>query len=246
MILDIKEVMDYCSCPMYYKLKYMNKSLKSNDVDILEKYNNDIHKTIYSFFANLQNFDQISISAMKRTFGMLWIGKKDVPNILIQSSSWRDTRNRKRKSGINTIVNIFDTFKDNPGFPLIINKKYSVKINENITLTGTWEIIREVDHKIQLIDFKIGDKFRNRFIADTDLEITAGAYAFNKSFGTTLDNIMYYGLDKNKIHYTNRDKAKYDILLNTINCVAKSIYNKLFYVYPSDKCQQCIYNSICN
>jgi hypothetical protein len=232
---------------MYYKFKYELPELKSDVINVLEKYDRDMHKTIYSFFAAVQNHEMVSLGAMKRTFGTLWIGNKDSASMLYaEPSSWRDTHNERRKRGINTVINVFNAFKDNPGFPIVINKPYSIKLSNTITLTGTWEIVREVDNKIQLIDFKVEDKLHNRIHIDKDIEITAACMAFDKIFDTKIDSVVYYGLDKNKAHVTNRNEDDFKVLTHTVTCVAKAIHNKLFYACPSNKCYSCMYKSVCS
>ena len=251
MRLTIKQVVDYCHCPMYYKFKYEHPDLKTETINVLEKYDSDIHKTVYSFFGSIQNFEEPSLGALKRAFGKLWIGNRSAGQMLYsEPTSWRDTHNERRKRGINTLVGIYDNFKDNPGFPVVVNKEYQIQIHEDLTLTGTWEVIREVEIKgtkeIQIIDFKVQDKIHNRIHVDKDLEISAASLAFQEAFEMKEDRILYYGLEKNKVHNTSRGERDHEVLKHTVTSVAKAIDQRLFYAAPGDKCYSCMYKGVCS
>lgn len=250
MDIDIREVIDYCRCPMYYKFKYQSDDIKTQTINVLEKYEVDIHRTLYSFFSLVQNGEPVGLINLKRTWGSLWIGSKSAGEVLYADpASWRDTHNEKRKKGITTIVNFYDRFKDKIGFPIAVNKRYRVLINKGVYLTGAFEVIREVSNKdksiIEIIDFKVDDKQHNKLNIDKDLEITAASYAFRKTFNTVEDRILHYGLDKNKVNYTNRNEEDYKMLAHTVKCVAISIHNKLFYACPDSKCYSCTYKPVC-
>lgn len=251
MDIDIKEVIDYCQCPMLYKLKYCSPELKTKYINILEKYDHDIHKTIYSFFASIQENRSTSIGVLTHIWGKLWIGNKSMHDIIYaDTTSWRDTQNERRKKGISTILNIFNMYKNSPGLPLVINKQYKVPITKSINLTGTWEIIRETQSDntkvIEIIDYRVDDKFHNKINLHHDLEMSAASYAFREIFITNEDRIIYYGLEKNKIQHTSRDKDDYEILKHTVKCVATAIHNKLFYACPDSRCYSCSYKGVCN
>lgn len=250
MILDIKEVIDYCHCPMLYKFKYENVDLKTPTISVLEKYDHDIHKTAYALFTLSQVHGKVPLSGLKSVWGGLWIGTKTPTEILYADpSSWRDRHNEKRKRGIDVVINIYNRFSDNPGFPIAVNKPYSLQISKDLTLTGTWEVIREVDRNgkqyIELIDFKIDDKLHNKIHVDKDLEVTAASYAFFKTFQSREDRILYYGLEKDKVHITSRTEDDFKVLIHTVKCVASAIRNRLFYACPDDKCYSCSYRPIC-
>lgn len=250
MVIDINEVLCYCKCPMLYKFKYVDETNNKN-INILEKYDYDIHKTLYSYFAIIQNKEIGTLHALKKAWGEFWLKNKSPYDIIYsEPTSWRDTYDNKRKQGINAIFMFYQTFKDKPGIPIILNQKYKIAITKNITLTGTFELVRAVniDDKdyIEIIDFKTNDRAYNKISINNDIEITAMSYAFRKIFNTKENNVIYYGIDKGKFESSTRSEADYDIMLNTISNVAKAIYNKMFYICPDEKCLSCPYKTKCS
>lgn len=231
---------------MYYKYRYVD-NIDVNVISILDKYDIDMHKSIYLYFIKVQNGDIVNIDTLKRSWGRLWLGNKTIYDIMYQEpSSWRNTKNEKRKKGIESIVHIYNYYSKNIGCPIVINKKYKIKINKAITLTGNFEIIRELNDNIEIIHFKTGDKLHDSFCVNNDLELTAASYAFRKLFGTKENAIIYHGIDKHKIKTTTRNENSYKILLNTIVNVCKCIYNNIFYICPEeDKCYNCVYKNHC-
>lgn len=247
MKIDISEIIDYCFCPMLYKFRYKDTHLKTKYINTIEKYDVDMHKVVYSFFSLIQAKEPVSIEMLKRTWGSLWLGNKTKHEIAFsEPSTWRDTHNEKRKDGLKAILKFFDKFSLKPGWPIAVNKKYEVEIAKNLILTGTWEVIREVDGHIEIIDFKVDDKLHNKISIEKDLSVTAASYAFRKSFGTKEDALSYYGLSKGKKHNTGRTTDDYKMLVHTVKCVAIAVKNNLFYACPDSKCFSCPYKHMCN
>jgi len=250
MIIDIKEVLDYCYCPMLYKFNNENADFKNKNINLREKYNKDIHSCAYAFFALIQNEDVVSLSGIKRTWGTLWIGDKSATDIVYAAPLiLKDSESGLRKKGIATVINIYNKFKDNPGLPIMINKKYIIDIGDGLRLTGSFEIVREVEVNgekiIELIDFKTEDKTRNTTYVNNDLEITSSSLAYETLFEEKLDRVIFYGLDKNKMVVTKRNEEDYNMLKHTVKMVSICIKNNIFYVAPGTKCFDCIYKKKC-
>lgn len=251
MDIDIREVLDYCFCPMMYKHKYLNKSKKKKKISIIEKYEYDIHRAIYSFFNALQNNESVTLREVTRIWGSLWLGNKTKYDIVYSKSlSWGVIENERRKRGVDTLVYVFNYYRKDPGILLAINHPYKVDLGDNIFLTGSWELIREIKDKdiqiIEIIDFKNNDKVHNKVAVGNDLEITAASYAFRKTFNTKEDVIVYFGLDKKKVHKTTRSERDFKVLEHTVKCVAYAINHNLFYANPDSKCYTCPYRLVCD
>ena len=82
-----------------------------------------------------------------RKYGYLFfkrskIGSKAIV-ICTPSANKRDTYDGKRKAGIDAIIT-FDKLMDEPQFPILVNKQFSLPITNDITVIGTCEYVREI------------------------------------------------------------------------------------------------------
>lgn len=251
MKISIEQISDYCHCPLYYYLRWVDSSPHEDAITVLEKYDRELHKTIYSFYSLIQNHEQANLSALKRAWGASWIGKKQASEIIISNStSWRDTHEQRRRRGIEAIVRFYDKFKDNPGYPIAINAPYELKLSKGLIVTGKWELIREVlldngKHEIQLVQFKVDDKVHHQVRMEHDLSVSAGQLAFEQAFNLKANRIITYGFEKGKIHELSRSEGQLSFFEHTAYCVARGIKNRLFYASPSSACDTCFYRTRC-
>lgn len=249
--IDVQEVVDYCYCPMFYYLRYLEPDVKDETVSVAEKYNRDLHRTIYAFYSMIQNHAPARIETLKRSWGTMWIGKRGTEEFVVSTAgSWRDTHNERRKRGIQAIVKFYDNFKGKEGFPLAINTPYTIQINEDLQLTGVWELIREVEvepgkREIQLLAFTVDDKTHNTMRADKDLGLSAASLAFREAFNRKEDACLIYGMEKGKFQRVTRDQNEYALLKYTVDCVAKNIEDRRFPVCPGEQCYSCLYRNKC-
>lgn len=251
MKLSIEQIVDYCHCPLYYYLHWIEPNPSEDTITVLEKYDRELHRTIYSFYSLIQNREPATLSALKRSWGARWIGKKQASEIVINNSpSWRNNYDQRRRRGTEAIVRFYDTFKENPGYPIAINVPYELKLSKGLVVTGTWELIREVElnngkREIQLIYFKVDDKVHHQVQMEYDLNIMAGQMAFEQSFNLKIGRSLTYGFEKGKIHEMKASRGQRSFFEHTVYCVAKSIKNRLFYASPSSTCDTCFYRTRC-
>ena len=249
MEIDIQDVKEYCFCPMYYKYKKENK--KTKYINIVESYDFVIRQSIFSFFALISEGQGPSMYILKRTFGAKWIGRKTKEDVMyLKPGDWRDSHNERRKKGIKALVKFYDLFKERHGFPIALNKTYSVPISKNLNLTGSFEIIRELKDKnnvssIDILHFRNDDVYKIDMAIDKDIEISALSFAFRSVFKVKEDQITIYSLHRGKSNITYRTKEDYRVMIRTIKNVAYLIKNKIFYAFPDNKCYSCIYKDVC-
>lgn len=235
---------------MLYLYRYkLGSSIKA--INIREKYDHDIHKVVYNFFAVIQNNESLNINHLKRAWGSLWLGNKTGDDIILSTpSTWRDSANSKRKDGIQAIIRFFDKFKGNPGYPIAVNHPYKVSIGDGIIVLGTWEVIREVEdlpgqRVVEIIDFKVDDKLYNKVHFQNDIEITAMSYAFRETFNEVEDRILYYGMNKGANTEVTRSESDYEFMKHTVKDVVKSIQNDIYYARVGGDCYHCPYRREC-
>lgn len=241
--IHLEEILLYNYCPMAYKFKYIDK-VSDNSINIEEEYNKAFKKTIYGFLVSSQDSNP-DFSTIKNIWGRLWIKQKKIIELIYEKpKSWRDTHNEKRKLGIYSLKNFYDYYSKTPSFPILFNKEYECNIDD-IILVGNFDIIREVDSKIQIINIKSSSRHFNSIHIDKDIETTAMIYAFRELFKIKEDDVLIYNAEKSKRRHTARSDKDFKMLEDVIVGIKKCIDQNIFYSCPNYKCHNCSYKIKC-
>jgi CRISPR/Cas system-associated exonuclease Cas4 (RecB family) len=246
--INIKDILDYCWCPKYYELKNNNP----NEQNLKEAYDVALHKCFYQYLLALQNDTLDGLKTLKYRWGQEWIKQRKNSEIICTPSALkRDTYDAKRKAGIDAIIT-FDKLMKTPQFPILINKQYSLKITDDIVITGTWEYVREIEidgqKVIQLMKFRTeNNRFQVLSQMNHDLELTAAALAFSKTFNINQAEfqLVYVDIYKNKMMSSYRNIKDFELLKETVISVVQCIKNKIRCISPDKKCYHCEYRDIC-
>lgn len=244
--IDIKDILNYCKCPMYYKISNSKtEGIKTMLTD--EKFDIDMHNSIYSYLALMQSGLKVTIRDLNKQFATKWIGRDKTKDeiLYMQPANHKDSYQAKRQRAFTNLYDFNKYLLKDKFIPVIINYKYEIPITKSITLTGTIEFVRELeDNTTELIAFKT-DNNNNRLYVEKDLEITAQVYAFNTLFSSKIDKITFYGLDKNKKYHLYKSEKDFKILKYIIINVCKCIHNNIFYPSISEKCIHCLNKNKC-
>ncbi len=247
--IDIKDVIDYCRCPQYYKLKKNDP----NNYNLKEAYDICLHKCFYAYLVGLQQDDiRNGIDTLKTRWGKEWIKQKKNSQIVCTPSSFkRDTYDAKRKAGIDAIFTFYDIMQKEAQFPIVINRQYEIPITSKIALVGTWEYIREIerngDSVIQILKFKTeSNKFRTNHQINHDLELTAAALAFQTMFSPSKFELAYVDIYTKKMLVSHRSQEDFDLLKHTVISVVKSMRNDIQCIAPGPICYHCEYRNVCS
>lgn len=252
-IISIQEIIDYAKCPMYYALKYKYPEYKTEYINLIEKYDVDIHKVIYYSFSKIQEGLPIRIEDIKVSWGRAWIKDKRKSSILFSDTpSNKDIYNDRRRRGLNSLIDFQKIFSKNPGFPIIINKQYNLKINNNLMLTGSYEVVREVDDEmnnkyLEVCCFKTDEHTNSKVNKLYDMKFIASSLAISNDIEYTNIKYMNYHVDKKKFSYLSIEEILQHekIFKESIFNIYKLIYNNIFYICPDEKCMNCIYKEVC-
>lgn len=246
MILSINEILDYIKCPMYYKYKYQDKA-KTLQQNLLEKYDEDIHKSLYAYYSAINNDELVDASTIKRVWGSLWIGRKNKTDLLFtDTGTWRDTFNTKRHQGTNDLLEYHLQNKYSIGMPILINHSYEINIAKNLKITGSIELVREdIKGELELINFKPDSRHLTQESISKDLETSAMILAMKELFGDVDFKTSVYLIDKKKNLLLNKSNESLKQAKSSILNIARAIGSKVFYINPGEKCNSCIYRDIC-
>lgn len=250
--IDIQEIIDYAKCPMFYAFKYEYKQHKTDYVNIIEKYNNDIHKVIYYSFSKIQDGSPMRIEDIKVAWGRAWIKDKRKNSLIFSDTpSNKDMYNDKRKRGFDSLVSFYRSFSKNPGFPVMINEEYKLNISNSLILTGRYEVVRELEDELlnkylEICIFKTDDCSNNSINNLYDLKLIASSLAISNDVEYNNKKYMIYNIDKKKFFYLNDIDLHEKLFKKNILNIYKCIYNKMYYICPSEQCITCTYKEVCN
>ena len=244
--ISIDEIIDYSFCPMLYILKHKTPEYKNKAINILEKYNKDIHKVIYRSLNEIQDGTDIGLREIKTYWGKEWIKDKRKRNLVFgETFLTKDTYSVRRKKGLEILFNYYNKFSNEKFFPLVINKTFNIKINNVLKITNTIELIREMDTgEIQLITFICENN--NKTMTMNELKTTADYYIAKNIFPDK--NVIHYvyNLDKNVMYENKVTKNKIDFFKYNVLNIFKAIHNKLYYINSGQHCYNCIYKKVCS
>lgn len=244
MILDVNDILNYSICPMRYK--FSKEEANDNEVIVEKKYSNVVRKSIFTYFSSIQNGIAPTFGSLKRTFGNLWIGEKNVNEILFSEPvSWRNKEEQKRKKGITSLNKFNQYFKDKLYYPILIDYKYEVAINKFVSITGTIDLVVDNNGKLDLIEFRTNDIKNDCDYINRSFKITGACYAFEDIFKEKIEKILSYGLNKNSVNLTFRNNNNYKAFKDDVINIAKCIHNNIFYISPSNYCSKCFYKNKC-
>ncbi len=240
MILSLDDVLVYTECPRKYYLRSIGiPSQLSAKADFSIK----IHKVIYSFYRNMFDGNLPGAEQLKNEWGTLWSKNLSLQDIMFRK---RDEHSDLEMKGLSMLISFHRHAKFNPCVPITVEQNYKVDIGKH-QLTGTIELVREVkvDNTdiIEIVDFKMGEYMPDKFYTDHDIYLTAQSYAFRKLFEAVENRIVYYFLKNGKVYYTSRDE--FSTFEYTINSIADSIENRVFYPKYSYACKSCPYQHEC-
>ena len=248
--LNIKDVLDFSWCPKYYELKNNNP----NERNLKEAYDIALHKCFYQYLLALQNDTLLEgLKTLKYRWGKEWIKQKTNSELICTpSAAKRDTYDAKRKAGINAIIT-FDKLMQGSQYPILVNKNYSIRITDDIILTGTWEYVREIEVEgkkvIQLMKFRTeNNRFQVLSQMNHDLELTAAALAFSETFNLNHVEfqLVYVDIYKSRMVASYRTQKDFNLLKETVISVAQCIRNNIKCISPDKKCYHCEYRDICS
>lgn len=248
--VNINEIIDYSKCSMFYYLKYKKKAY-TDKINLLEKYNECIHKVIYFSFCKLQEGNIIRVEDIKNTWGRLWIKDKRKSSIIFSDSYLhKDIYNNKRIKGLESLLTFREYLIKKPNFPICINQEYKFKLNDDLVIKGKFDVIRETKDednniKLQTCVFKDDSEY-TKMMLKNDLKFNCDAIAIENSINEDykIEHLIYY-YEKNKEIEVKNTLADKRVFAHNVNTIYNLIKNNVYYMSVNKNCQSCIYNSIC-
>ena len=248
-VLSIDEIVDYSVCPMLHYFKHVDKKSDCK-IDMLDKYKQDLLKVVRYSFYMIQQGETLQTHSLSNMWGKLWIKDKRRSSIVFsESTASRDLYNDKRVKGIEGLLKFRDFLLKSPGYPIVVDKEYKVKIDDDLYITGRFQAIREIENKdgekeIQVCMFspmgtnsRINNTYNLRFHCD------ALALEQYVQEDLKLSYLMFY-IEKGK-HSTKKYMDNKSMFLHNVKTISKLIKDGVYYMTSSESCDKCLYKGIC-
>lgn len=243
MNINIQELQTYLDCPRLYALKQECRLPKQTYSSIDEKYIMELRRMIYFFFNQMKYNGYCNFNDIKREWGKLWVGKRRRKDLLIPVENKVRLWHRKReRDGLDVLFRLHKSFSEDNADIVAVNMPFNVAITKDVNLTGRWPLIRVMNNKTELIDFRHKDEIGS---TESDIILTAISYAFRNQFNSTEDKLCIYDLDKGKLITTTRSSKDYSILKDTIDDFTVLIKTGRFIRVMSKQCDKCTYSFLC-
>jgi hypothetical protein len=242
-LLNVRELLDYCRCPMYYKLKHIDKRLPTKQLAILDQFSREIKKMVYYYYNMIQDGRVPTPAQMSRKWGQIWTKKRLKQEIVFAIRAQKDMKRNMETRGIEVVLSLLDYFAECPGYPIAVGYEYKIPFFED-TLEGTIDLIREVDGKIEtlIIGTDIGHWSKWGL---NPIEPWTTAYAVKHILAVPTDrlailNIIY--LKEQEVTFTEADFQSAHHYLRTIK---SGIDSKIFFPTLNRNCMGCGYQYVC-
>lgn len=247
LIVTINEIIDYNKCSLLWYLKYKRKDVKTRYVTLVEKYDDDIHKVIYQAYNKLQDEDMLRIEDIKTFWGKEWIKDKRRNSIMFSDTyTNKDIYNDKRRRGIDVLLNFYRNFISIDDVPILINYPCNININKNLILKSNIEVVNMNNDLYKNYVFKTNEHNNTQVLKDYEIKSIGNYIALKELLDSDNIDSYMFNIDKKSIYKMDITENDIKIFKHSIESVSKLIYNNIFYMIPSEKCDSCIYKDVCS
>jgi len=236
--LSFSQIDTFLTCPLKYKYNYVLDIPVPRSATLI--FGEIIHTTLQNFYNEFKTNKIIGVKKLLEIYKKSWIP-------IGYSSDLHQTKSFKE--GVGILKKYFNKFHNKGINILDVEKRFKIKINKNIYISG---IIDRVDHLandgIEIIDYKTGKKPNGKYLKN-DLQISI--YFLAAIYDETLNknpeniNLTYYFLqDQCRLSFQKKPQDIQKIKARIIDIV-KSIKTSEFLPKKGNHCNFCPYKMIC-
>jgi hypothetical protein len=232
MNLTESTLFDYMKCPVLYDGIY-NKDLTPAEQPSMTVL---LNKLCRHFYANLMNGRILATSSLKKKWDSICESNQDY------------VTTQKCLDGISKSIALFQWAKDQQIVIADMDVPYKLLISGPhgaTNFTGEIGTIAALpDGRFELLVTDMGRTLPDRFLIDMKLKYTLDVYAFKKVYDKDIA-VHIHHVASNKDFYTYRTRDDLARLESTIDNVAFSIKNNLYYPHENTFCTSCGMKTFC-
>ena len=242
--LSYSQIETFAICPLHYKLRHIFKipTLQTSS----QSFGNSFHRTLKSFYENVQNGKQPTAKLLEGLLFENWIDEGYM-NKVHEAKSYKKARE--------FLYYFFKNIFDPKILPIGMEQPFVVKIRNDIQEVHVGGKIDRVDKTksgIEIIDYKTGSNPLSQKEADNNLQLSIYALAASsindKPFGVGPENIklsLYY-FDRPQIVTTTRTVEDLKEAKKQILDYKKQIEASDFKCSKHILCKNCEYKMLCS
>jgi hypothetical protein len=231
-----------------YKFKYLMKINRDEEVTLIKRYDDSIHKTIMFFYYQLLNGKNPSLEQIRQKFGSIFYKGMSVEDILA-SSTLDNNMNAMNLQAMKALEVFYNKEAKKKFVPIAVDMDAKVAIGDQCLIANI-ELVREIkiDDKtiVEIVYFTTTTRAAEPFSVNHNLELTAGAYAFRKLFNATENRLILQYMKSGKEYITARKQPELNKLEAIVLNVGKSIEAERFHPVLNTRCNYCPYRDICD
>lgn len=263
---SLAELQDYLTCPVRHRYRHILKldplrggSDKSliDERSMEELFDKQMHLICYHLFNYVQDDKYPSEYILRQKWGNAWAKGRTVDELMKRQKRVKSEEplheKRLEGHGVVAIGKLREKFKDDPGIPLLVGSRVTVKVGAHEVETVI-DLVREKDGKIELMEFNSGMNTRlklgltNRPInlhVHHDIAMTLAALALEQLTGEKAERFTYYDFVSNREFNTKRSQKDYENLEKIIDQVARAMEAEICYPVMNDQCLVCPFQDEC-
>lgn len=230
MKLTEQQLFDYLYCPVKYYLKYKAKIVVPEEVTV-----NKLLTQVTKFFYNsVANGKLPTLRQMQTKLDSLCEANQEIVSSKKAVEMWAQ------------VYNFYNWACDNKVAVVDTDTKYAITLGEHI-VEGTMNPIALTPNKqLESLIVNFSSRTPDQLEVDTKLKYTLDTLAFNNANkDMKIQATKIHLLKQNKDLISTRNANDFDRLRSTVNNVAKSIQNELYYPRETHMCTSCNYRNYC-
>lgn len=230
MKLTEQQLFDFLYCPVKYALKYKNKIIVGEEVTI-NKLLNQVTKYFYNSVANGK---VPTLRQMQSKLDSLCEANKEIVTPKKAVEMWGQ------------VYNFYNWACDNKISVVDTDTKYAITLGEHIIEGNMNPIAITQNKQLEILLTNFSSRIPDQIELDTKLKYTLDVMAFNNANkDMKIAATRLHLVKANKDMYTTRNSNDFQRLKSTVNNVAKSIQNELYYPRETHMCTTCKYRNYC-
>lgn len=240
MKIKYNTLMDYIKCPAYYKFKHVNK-LTPEGIMGREYIWETLLKTVYYFYNTIKDENRIpKETEIKEYWAELYVEKED--ELLFKDTS---LKRNQLDSAHEFLKKFYIKHQYNPGIPVGVDVRYSIRIGNHEIEDGYIQLIRVMDGKVQIVYFDNGTYFPDDFRIKNDMRFTLMAYAYRHIFKEKENEFLYTHIRKGREMNVYRKQSDFNKLIRMLDNIGNAIENNLYWQKINHLCKSCPYSEAC-
>lgn len=238
MIITLRQLLDYITCPMLYKYRYVdNIELYTEE----ELFNTAVTAAIDQMYFSLLHGQLMSKADLKYAWGDIW-----KLNLTPKQIMWSNSSKRKMQiKGLRILLNIHSLLYENPVQPVIINDIYGVQIGKHRIETDL-RYVQKTEDGLSIIEYAVSSPVPDQTILANYLPLTVKLMVAENVLKQRIKTLQFYCAKNKMIYPTMRNPSDFKEVKEAVYKIAACINSEIFYKKYNTQCKTCLYNIICN